>query len=139
VSFPGGAVEASDRSFEDTALRETGEELGIDRADMETLGTLPCHHTISGFDVTPVVGWLAANYQFKAQTAEVDEAFEAPLAFFLDASNRHQRSVVWRGERRSYFEYRYQHHVIWGATAAMFDSLRQVVAQRDSGAKERTP
>ncbi|MBE9518912.1 MAG: CoA pyrophosphatase, partial [Bacteroidetes bacterium] len=58
VSFPGGAREANDLSLEETALRETREELGVD-GQIEVLGALtPLHIPVSNFMVYPFVGWM---------------------------------------------------------------------------------
>jgi len=131
VSFPGGRVEPDDPGPEATAIRETGEELGIARDVIKPLGLLPEQRTISGFSIVPVVAWLPGEFELHLALDEVEEAFEVPLAFLLNAENRQKRSVLWRGKQRSFFEYRYGPHLIWGATAAILDSLRRVVSASD--------
>lgn len=57
-AFPGGATEPEDRHATDTALREAWEEIDLDRGSVDVLAELPTLHIpVSGYDVTPVVGW----------------------------------------------------------------------------------
>ena len=60
ISFPGGRVEPEDASLADAALREATEEVGLGREHVTILGELPYYETVTGFRVTPVVGWVDA-------------------------------------------------------------------------------
>ena len=84
ISFPGGRVEAGDASREETALRETEEEIGLARGVGRLLGRLPDYEIPSGFRITPVVGWIEPPFALKLDPFEVAAAFEAPLEHFLD-------------------------------------------------------
>lgn len=79
--FPGGAAEASDRGPEDTALREAGEEIGLDRASVQVLGTLPAFALPdSGFAVTPVLAWASRpRFTHAPNPAEVSSVHTVPL------------------------------------------------------------
>jgi 8-oxo-dGTP pyrophosphatase MutT (NUDIX family) len=123
ISFPGGGMEAGDKDAVATALRETREEVGIAAALVQPFGYLDAFETISGYCVTPVVATLDAGYAARPDPREVAEAFEVPLAFFLDAHNLRRRRIDWRGKPREIFEFPYQGKNIWGATAAMLLSL----------------
>jgi len=84
VSFPGGRVEPSDASLIDTALRETFEETGISRDNIEVLATLNDAYAKNGDVVTPVVGVIEAKfwsaYGQQSSTDVVDAANRfAPL------------------------------------------------------------
>ena len=132
ISFPGGRVEAEDDGPVATALRETEEEIGLERQRIEVLGQLPMYATVTAFHVTPVVGVVAPGFTLAPDPAEVAEAFEVPLAFLMDpAHHRHHRfefggversflSMPWQGDGREYF--------IWGATAAMLRNLYRLLA-----------
>jgi len=124
VSFPGGRVEANDTDAIDTALRETQEETGIDREKIRPIGFLDSFETISGFCVTPVVGYVSPDYTLQPDPNEVSDVFEVPLAFLLDMANLHSRHIEWQGKRREVFEYLYEGRRIWGATAAMLVNLQ---------------
>ncbi|MBP8276472.1 MAG: CoA pyrophosphatase, partial [Propionivibrio sp.] len=80
ISFPGGRVEEADTSPIDTALRETQEEIGLDRRHIELIGTLPDYLTGTGFRVTPVVGLVTPPFELTLDAFEVAEAFEVPLS-----------------------------------------------------------
>lgn len=123
ISFPGGRVEPSDASREETALRETEEEIGLARARIELLGRLPDYEIPSGFRITPVVGWIEPPIELNPDPFEVEAAFEAPLGYFLDASNYQRREYRFRGRHRHYMAIPFEGRYIWGATAGMFYSL----------------
>ena len=61
ISFPGGRVEPEDGTREETALRETEEEIGLARNRVRVLGRLPHYDIPSGFRITPVVGWVVCQ------------------------------------------------------------------------------
>ncbi|HSC48205.1 MAG TPA: CoA pyrophosphatase [Gammaproteobacteria bacterium] len=119
VSFPGGGREASDRDAVDTALRETEEEIGLRRRQVEVLGFLEGYLTVSGYAVTPVVGLVAPGFDLTPDPLEVAEVFEAPLAFLADPGNREVREREYAGRMLGYYLFKYGEQVIWGATAAM--------------------
>jgi 8-oxo-dGTP pyrophosphatase MutT (NUDIX family) len=119
VSFPGGRSEASDLSPLETALRETREETGIDASFVSVAGYLPRYRTGTGFDISPVVGVLSEGFTLAPDPNEVAEAFESPLSFFLDPSNRRRETRVWGGRERSFYVFTPEGRTIWGATAAI--------------------
>lgn len=123
ISFPGGRVEAGDRSRQDTALREAEEEIGLARQGVAVLGTLPDYVIPTGFRVTPVVGWIEPPFSLNLDPFEVAEAFEAPLGVFLDPSRYHRHSHEFNGATRRYLAMLFEGRYIWGATAGMLYSL----------------
>jgi 8-oxo-dGTP pyrophosphatase MutT (NUDIX family) len=129
ICFPGGRAEPGDASREDTALRETEEEIGLDRGRIVALGKLPDHEMPSGFRITPVVGWIEPPFALKLDPFEVAGAFEAPLAHFLDERNYQRREYDFRGRHRQYLAIPFEGRYIWGATAGMLLSLCRVFAQ----------
>lgn len=127
ISFPGGRVEEADTSPIDTALRETEEEIGLDRRHIELIGTLPDYLTGTGFRVTPVVGLVTPPFELTLDAFEVAEAFEVPLSHFLDPANHEQHSIVHEGRVRQFHAMPYQGYFIWGATAGIIMSLYRVL------------
>lgn len=128
ISFPGGRVESSDRSREETALRETEEEIGLERARVAVLGRLPDYEIPSGFRITPVVGWIESPFEVKPDPFEVESVFEAPLAYFLAPANYQRREYRFRGRHRHYMAIPFEGRYIWGATAGMLFSLCRMLA-----------
>jgi 8-oxo-dGTP pyrophosphatase MutT (NUDIX family) len=128
ISFPGGRVEAGDASREDTALRETEEEIGLSRRAVTLLGRLPDYEIPSGFRITPVVGWIEPPFELKPDPFEVAGIFEAPLEHFLDAASYQRREYRFRGRHRHYLAVPFEGRYIWGATAGMLYSLCRMLA-----------
>lgn len=123
VAFPGGKQEPGDMDLDATALREANEEIGLDRAKVEILGTLPAHETVTGFSVTPKVGWVTPSQPWCVDPGEVDEVFEVPLAHVLRPRNYRVEGRMWQGQRRQYFVVPYGPYYIWGATARILRGL----------------
>jgi 8-oxo-dGTP pyrophosphatase MutT (NUDIX family) len=123
ISFPGGRAEAHDESPAATALRETFEEIGLPHSRVEVLGTLTEYTTVTGYRVTPVVGLVSPPLSFSLDAFEVAEAFEVPLAFFLDPGNHQRNTLQYQGRTRHYYAMPYEQRYIWGATAGMLMNL----------------
>ena len=123
ISFPGGRMDAEDQSPNDTALRESEEEIGLDPRRVEIIGHLPQYLTVSGYSVTPVVGLVQAQAEYVLDEFEVADVFEVPLSFLLDPANHQVR--VWQSEQggRRFYSMPYENRCIWGATAGMLRNL----------------
>lgn len=129
ISFPGGRVEAQDSTPVDTALRETEEEIGLDRRHVELLGALPDYYTGTGFRVTPVVGLVHPPFELRLDAFEVAEAFEVPLRHFLDPANHQRHSLMHEGRERQFHAMPYKDYFIWGATAGILMSLYRLLRE----------
>ena len=125
ISFPGGRAEDCDSSPVETALREAEEEIGLARAHVDIIGTLPDYITGTGYRVTPVVGLIAPPFALTLDPNEVDEIFEVPLQFLMNGMHHQRLSVVLPegAGRRSFYAMPYQRFFIWGATAGMLRNL----------------
>ena len=129
VSFPGGRLDDTDRGPIDAALRETAEEIGLGREYVELAGLLDGYETVTGYGVTPVVGFIQPGFALTLDAFEVAEAFEVPLAFFLDEASRRIHSRLRDGRRRYYYAFEYADRYIWGATAGMLVNLQRRIAR----------
>lgn len=128
VAFPGGRVDPGDVDVVDAALREAEEEIALSRGEVEVIGTADPYRTVTGYDVTPVIGLIGPDVPLRANADEVSDIFEAPLAFVLDPANQLEREVEWRGRQRLYHEILWGERRIWGATAAMIVNLGRRLA-----------
>jgi 8-oxo-dGTP pyrophosphatase MutT (NUDIX family) len=132
VSFPGGRAEPGDASPEDTALRESEEEIGLPRGRVEVLARLPEYFTRTGFRVTPVVGLIEPPLALSPDPGEVESVFEVPLAFLLDTRNHQRRTREFQGATVGYYAMAYKtdegERTIWGATAGMLVNLCRALA-----------
>jgi 8-oxo-dGTP pyrophosphatase MutT (NUDIX family) len=127
ISCPGGRVEPTDRDPIETALRETEEEIGLERSRIEILGSLGpqgIYRTGTGYHVTPVVGLTRLPLILAPDSFEVAEVFEVPLDVVLDPHNHQRNTVVNLGASRQYHAIPYGRYYIWGANAAMLLNFR---------------
>jgi 8-oxo-dGTP pyrophosphatase MutT (NUDIX family) len=125
ISFPGGRIEPGDADAWHAALREAQEEIGLAPSLVEFAGYLPDHVVISGFRVTPVVGFVKPEYQLRLAAAEVHDVFEVPLDFILDAANHKTRQRQIGELTVDIHDIPYGGRNIWGATAGMLMTFRR--------------
>ncbi|QFU22944.1 CoA pyrophosphatase [Shewanella eurypsychrophilus] len=123
VSFPGGKVENNDNSIIHTALREAEEEIALNQSNVEVVGQYPKMNTFTGFEITPVIGLVKQDFTPILDPGEVDEIFTVPLSYLLKSKNRHKKTFKRNGQMYPVYFIQYQDHFIWGATAAMINSL----------------
>ena len=125
VSFPGGACDPNDETFEQTALREAQEEIGLLPEDVQLVGQLRTLITITNFRITPVVSIIPWPYTFRISTEEVGRVFSMPLSWLSDPINRWEFTIPGRGNSVIYFQ-PYDGELLWGATARMTVDLLNV-------------
>jgi 8-oxo-dGTP pyrophosphatase MutT (NUDIX family) len=119
ISFPGGRVEPGDDSPAAAALREAAEEIGLPSERVAVLGRLSDYETVTGYRVTPVVGWVEPPFRIVPDPVEVADVFEVPLAFLLNPANQQRHFRMLGALRRDFWAIPYHERYIWGATAAM--------------------
>ena len=127
VAFPGGKRDDTDVDAADTALREAEEEIGLDRALAQVIGTMPTYTTGTMFIITPVVALVRPDYRIALNAYEVADAFEVPLDFLMDPANHRKHALEFSGTRREWYSMPYvderKERFIWGATAGMLRNL----------------
>jgi 8-oxo-dGTP pyrophosphatase MutT (NUDIX family) len=128
VAFPGGRIDPGDDGPIGAALREAQEEIALPPDEVEVIGLADRYLTITGYDVTPVIGVIPPDLPLKPQPGEVAAIFEAPLDFLLRPEHQRVRTVMWQGRERSYYEILWEDRRIWGATAAMIVNLSRRLA-----------
>ena len=121
IAFPGGRVDPGE-TFEQTALRETEEEVGIDVHAEDVLGRLGQHPSPAGFVATPVVAVIDWPQPLVLEEAEVKEVFTVPLHELAALS---PTSRVYEHElyTRRLYSYTWQERVIWGFTGNVIHEL----------------
>lgn len=124
IAFPGGKCDDADQDITQTAQREAWEEIGLAPDAVEILGHLPPHETVTGFSVTPVLGWVNSDFVPIAAEREVAEVFKVPLDHVTNQDNYLVQSRRWRGQWRHYYTVPYGPYYIWGATACI---LRRII------------
>ena len=129
VSFPGGRIEPTDAGPWEAALRETREEIGLEPDFVTRAGYLQDHLVISGYRVTPAVGFVRPPFELQLDQREVEEVFEVPLEFLFDAANHLPRERSVAGYTVITHEIPYEGRIIWGATASMLANLARLVRE----------
>jgi 8-oxo-dGTP pyrophosphatase MutT (NUDIX family) len=129
IAFPGGRLETGDADATAAALRETEEEIGLRREFVEVLGRLPDHAVITGYRVTPVVALVRPGFELVLDPTEVAGTFEAPLRHLLDPATHARRTRRIAGEEVETIDLPWGSFNIWGATAGMLLTLRDLLAE----------
>ena len=122
VAFPGGKIDAGESPCE-AALREAQEEIGLEERFIEPLGWLDPYVTGTGFSVAPLVALVEPSFVLAVNKFEVDEVFETPFAFLMDATNHRLEEREWQGRRRKFYAMPHEGRYIWGATAGILRDL----------------
>jgi 8-oxo-dGTP pyrophosphatase MutT (NUDIX family) len=123
ISFPGGKVDESDRDEEAAALREALEEIGLEDKYVEPLGYLDPYRSGSGYLIQPLVGIVRTDFVLRINPQEVDDVFEVPLSFLMDAANHQRGSRQIAGGTRHFHAMPYGEHYIWGVTAGIIRNM----------------
>ena len=132
IAFPGGKVDPTDTNPAAAACREAFEEIGLPIQNVDLLGSLPNHETVTGFNVHPFVGLVKSDFAPTPEPGEVDEVFEVPLAHVLSAQNYLVEGRRWRGAARKYYVVPYGPYYIWGATARMLRMMASLMEPMDA-------
>lgn len=123
VAFPGGAVDDTDASVIAAALREAEEEVAIPPSAVEVIGVLPPVDSVTGYQVTPVVGIIPPDLPYRASEDEVSAVFEMPLAQALHLGRYHPLEIYRRGDSHRVWLSWYEQYFVWGMTAGIIREL----------------
>ena len=128
LALPGGAVESTDHTLFDAAMREAQEEVGIDPTIVEILGHLPpVRVSISGFVVVPFVGVAARPPALFPNDAEVAAIVYLPLSLLADPESVREIPNPPGSLHPVMYEYSLPEGRLWGATARMMHNLAEAL------------
>jgi 8-oxo-dGTP pyrophosphatase MutT (NUDIX family) len=123
VSFPGGKIDPGDASPLAAALRETEEEIGLERRFVDPLGYLDLYMTTLGYRIVPTLARVDPEFRLELNRDEVDDVFEVPLAFLMAEENHKLQSREWKGMTRTVYAMPFEERHIWGVTAGILRNL----------------
>ena len=127
ISLPGGAKETGE-SLQDTALRETTEELGIQLDSDAIIGKLsPFAIPVSGYRVHPFIAWCDFIPKVKPDPTEVEQVLILALNSLLDNSIYHTEKRQYNGTNYNAPYFQFPEGKVWGATAMILSELKYIL------------
>lgn len=127
IGFPGGKVEIEDKDLEQTALRETHEEVGIHPEKIQVIKPFSeIYIPPSNFLVYPYMGISHEELQFIPDLVEVKRVLEFPLSLFIDDKTITQvKMTTSYATDMEVPAFMIEKYVVWGATAMMMSELKE--------------
>ncbi len=119
VSFPGGMHEKDDASLEITALRESEEETGLNRDQVNIIGSTDTVVSRYNVSVTPYVGIVPPDIKLNNDSEEIEACFRVPISFLLQDKRHRNDHIKKNGESFFMPAYKFESFIIWGLTAMM--------------------
>ena len=134
ISFPGGAIEKRDADPLAAALRETKEEIGIKKKDIEILGELKAKNTTTGFYIYPFVGFIHNLDEIQINTLEVERIIYIPVNWLRNPKNSH--TEIYKGKNKISHPViafsNYDGEKVWGVTASLVKQLLEIITNSEA-------
>ncbi|MGL6107236.1 NUDIX hydrolase [Romboutsia sp.] len=147
ISFPGGGVEPNETPY-DAVIRETVEELGINKTDIDIISEVDLLVTHSNMIIHPFVGYIDSLDNLNINKDEVDHIFLVPISYLLDFSPSEYKNEVkivpsedfpyeiipnknnykFISGYESTIFYEYNNYVIWGITAKILNNFLRFIS-----------
>ena len=127
ISLPGGTQEGNEKLI-DTALRETQEEIGINKTSISIIGTItPLFVPVTGFMIYPFIGYSLNKLDPKPDPVEVATIFSVNISDLLNKENRttEQRNIRGYDVQVPYFKL--NDYQVWGATSMILSEFRDLI------------
>ena len=129
MAFPGGHKDKKDISTKDTALRELAEEMGINRKNVEVMGSLGHFQTINNKDIEAWVGIWNQKEAINYDRSEISRVFQIPLKYLIDLHK--EKQFHRQTPNVMLLTYPYEDVLIWGVTAKILYHLIEVLLKDD--------
>jgi len=135
IAFPGGRVHPEDADVFATALREAEEEIGIDRRCVEVLGRLDEFTAGYGLIVTPVVGLIPADCEFRLDPRETTAIASIAMPSLIKPGTYVKDAHMSPGGHPSYHFYLHNGWDVWGVTARILVQFLELAYDAPFGKK----
>lgn len=130
ISFPGGKKEPQDLTLQDTAIRETIEEIGLKQQQINILGHLSPLSSSTGFFVTPYISLITPPLELTLGVMEVAAVITIPLDYLLNAHNHQQQNILINNQQHTVYVIEYEKQQVWGLTAKVIVNLAQELTRK---------
>ena len=127
ISLPGGTQEGNEKLI-DTALRETQEEIGINKTSISIIGTItPLFVPVTGFMIYPFIGYSLNKLDPKPDPVEVATIFSVNISDLLNKENRTTEKRNIRGYDVQVPYFKLNDYQVWGATSMILSEFRDLI------------
>ena len=127
ISFPGGTQEGNEKLI-DTALRETQEEIGINKTSISIIGTItPLFVPVTGFMIYPFIGYSLNKLNPKPDPVEVATIFSVNISDLLNKENQTTEKRNIRGYDVQVPYFKLNDYQVWGATSMILSEFRDLI------------
>lgn len=129
ISFPGGVVDEKDVNLQETALRESHEEIGLIKEDVTILGRSDDIRTkSSNFIIHPFIGLIPNHYGFRINPDEVEKIIQVPLWVFFSGNPQYRKNTAeFQGVVYPGTAWQYHDNLVWGATARILENFTAIM------------
>ncbi|MBT4370738.1 MAG: CoA pyrophosphatase [Candidatus Marinimicrobia bacterium] len=129
ISLPGGVVETGE-SLEGAALRETHEEIGVDKKNIHLIGSLSSFYIpVSGFEMFPFIGWVKTEPETSIHDKEVDRIFSSSIPeFMLDKTQKTKKDTL-KGFPVNIPYFDMSGETVWGATSMILAEFKLILKE----------
>ena len=135
IAFPGGRKEKEDLNLEETAMRETEEEINLSREHFSIVGNFPKFFTGTGYVVTPFLGVIKSNSNWqkvlKPNLSEVEQIFFPPTECLLSPEYHLREKPPLNSSMSMTWAINYNDKNIWGLTARVLVTISAGLGLRE--------
>lgn len=133
MALPGGGYDETDGNFLNTALRETEEEVGVRKEDVDVLGRFDDFISIAGFHVVSYIGVIPFPYEYTINRDEIEDYVEVPLSMFVNREYGKVQQVEFEGALYNVYHYYFRNFEIWGMTARILTDFAAKILNSCAG------
>ena len=128
ISFPGGKVNKSE-NFTACAIRETSEEIGIKKKNINIIGEMNMYLSGSNFLIRPIIGLTKGDYKISLNKKEVDKIINFPISYLFESKNRTKSNYIDKYDKKKkfYYDINWNQYRIWGTTAIILVHLSKII------------